>query len=220
MFLRWDKEESWVQYTTGGASLWAFFMLPMAITALTVLMAQLEHGPKGWGHILALPVPRWKVYFAKSLIVLGLVAAMTVVLALLLPLSGLVAEQLEPGDQILGEVPWSQHVRLLGTMYLGSVLAIGFQLWVALQSKSFVPPLVLGIGGTFVAVAATGAKEGIFFPWTIPINALASDPARAALATNIGLFGGFLVLIDGDDHSFSAVRGAVGPLLWPDRAHV
>jgi ABC-2 type transport system permease protein len=195
MFLRWNKPESWTQYMMSGAGLWAFFMLPMSITALTVLVAQLEHGTKGWSHILALPVPRWKVYFAKALIVLGLVAAMTVGMMLLLPLSGYVAEQLRPGDQILGEIPWSRHVRLLGTMYLGSILAIGIQLWVALRFKSFVPPLVLGIGGTFVAVAATGAEEGVFFPWTIPINALASDPERAVMATNVGLFGGMAVLL-------------------------
>lgn len=57
------------------------------------------------------------------------------------------------------------------------------------------PPLVLSIGGTFVAVAATSAKEGLYFPWLIPTNALATDPARAALAIDVGFYGGLLLLV-------------------------
>jgi ABC-2 type transport system permease protein len=79
-------------------------------------------------------------------------------------------------------------------MFMGSILLIAIQLWAALRFRSFVPPLVLGISGTFVAVAATSAKEGPYFPWLIPTNALASDPARANLAIQIGLYGGLVLL--------------------------
>jgi len=195
MFLRWEKAEHWQRFTTGGAALWAYFMLPMTITALTILVAQLEHGPRGWNHVLALPLPRWQVFMAKAVAVLSLGAAMSAALVLLLPLSGLIAEQMKPGDQLQGAIPWEATARLIGQMYAGSILLTGIQLWAALWFRSFVPPLVLGIGGTFVAVAATSAEEGIFFPWLIPTNALASDPARAAMATDIGLYGGLSILV-------------------------
>jgi ABC-2 type transport system permease protein len=45
-----------------------------------------------------------------------------------------------------------------------------------------------------VSVAATSAKQGAFFPWLIPVNALASDPERSAMAISIGFFGGLAVL--------------------------
>ncbi len=194
MFLRWNKPETWLQFTYGGAAMWAFFMLPMTITALTVLIAQIEHGPRGWNHILALPVPRWQIFAAKALTVIVLAAAMSAALAVLLPLAGLLAEEVQPGDQILGTVPWAGTAALLGKMFAGSILLIAVQLWMALRFKSFVPPLVTGIGGTFVAVAATSAKEGAFFPWLIPTNALATNPERAAMAIDIGLYGGLLLL--------------------------
>ena len=50
--------------------------------------------------------------------------------------------------------------------------------------------LAVGIGGTFFAVVATSAKIGAFLPWQIPLNQLASDPARARLALALGLGGG------------------------------
>lgn len=194
MFLRWPDPASWVRFTSGGAAMWAFFMLPMTITALTVLVAQLEHGPKAWNHILALPVARWRIHLAKAIVVVGLVGAMSAALALLLPLAGILAEGIEAGDQLTGPVPWAETANLLGRMFAGSILLVAIQLWAALRFRSFVPPLVLGITGTFVAVAATSAKEGPYFPWLIPTNALASDPARAELAIQIGLFGGLVLL--------------------------
>jgi len=43
-------------------------------------------------------------------------------------------------------------------------------------------------------VAATGSRQGAFFPWLIPTNALAMDPARADMAIAIGLWGGLALL--------------------------
>ena len=42
-------------------AIWAFFMLPMSVTALTALVAHMEHGPRAWDHLRALPVPRWQL---------------------------------------------------------------------------------------------------------------------------------------------------------------
>jgi ABC-2 type transport system permease protein len=47
---------------------------------------------------------------------------------------------------------------------------IAIQFWAAMRFSSFVPALALGIGGTFFAVVATGAKEGVFFPWQMAVN--------------------------------------------------
>jgi drug/metabolite transporter (DMT)-like permease len=58
-------------------------MLPMSVTALTALVAHTEHGPRSWDHLRALPVPRWHLYAAKAVCVLGVVAAMSALLALL-----------------------------------------------------------------------------------------------------------------------------------------
>ena len=60
-------------------------MLPMAVTALTVLVAQVEHGPKFWNHLLALPVRRASIFVAKVVVVVALTGIMSAALFLLLP---------------------------------------------------------------------------------------------------------------------------------------
>lgn len=195
IFTQREGDQTWAGYLLGGGALWAFFMLPMTVTALTILIAQLEHGPRFWNHLFALPVPRWRFFAAKAAVVLTLVAAMTLVLFLLMPALGMAADRVATSRALTGPVGMGRFAEILASMYVGALLLIGLQLWAALRFRSFVPPLVLGIGGTFVAVAATGSDYGPYFPWLIPTNALAADPARTELALGIGLHGGLLVLL-------------------------
>ena len=197
-----DRTEAmgWRMFTMGAAAMWSYFMLPMTVTALTILITQIDHGPKAWSHLLALPVPRWHFYTAKAFVVVCLVAAMSAALVILLPAAGAAADFLATGQQLKGVYPWFDAASLITTMFAGSLLLIAIQLWAALRFRSFVPPLVLGIGGTFVAVAATASKQGAFFPWLIPTNALGTDPERVAMAIQLGFYGGIafgvLMLLD------------------------
>ena len=43
----------WADLIGQASMIWAFFMLPMSVTALTALMAYTEHGPKTWDHLRA-----------------------------------------------------------------------------------------------------------------------------------------------------------------------
>ena len=184
----------WPVFYTNIAALWSFFMLPMTATALTVLVAQFEHGPKFWNHLLALPMARWRIYGAKAAIVALLIAATSFSLLLLAPAAGAAAERIAPGLQLTGTFDAAASAWLLLRMFAGSLLLIAIQLWLALHFRSFVPPLVVGIGGTFAAVVASGAQLGGYFPWIMPTNALSQDPERAALAIGIGFWGGLVML--------------------------
>lgn len=192
--VRGARTGAWAMFSIQASAIWAYFMLPMAVTALTVLAAQLEHGARSWNHLLALPLPRWRLFAAKAAVVVLLVAAMSVALYLALPLAGAAAMAIEPQTRLTGAYGWAGSAALLGRMFLSALLLIALQLWAALRFRSFVPPLVLGIAGTFVGVAATGSEHGIWFPWLIPTNALASDPGRANIALAIGALGGVAAL--------------------------
>lgn len=180
----------WRMYLMGNAATWAFFMLPMTVTALTVLVAQMEHGPRMWNHLLALPIPRRHVFFAKASVVMLLCAGMTIVLALLAPLLGFVSDAITPDRGLTGPLGWGELLRVLVRIYASAWLLVAIQLWAALRWRSFVPPLALGIGGTFVAVVATGSELGPYFPWLIPATALAADPSAVTIALVIGIAGG------------------------------
>lgn len=173
------------------AALWAFAMLPLSVTALSVLMAQMEHGPRTWDHVLTLPGARPRVYLAKALVTLALVAAMQALLWILTVAAIPLIATLHPvaGAFDKAELAWT-----LAKMGGAANLVCVLQLWVALHFRSFVPPLVFGIGGTFVAIAATSAQQGVYFPWLMAVNVLATEPTTGQFAMMLGGAGGLAAL--------------------------
>ncbi|MCU0756616.1 MAG: ABC transporter permease [Xanthomonadales bacterium] len=193
--LRQDDPAPWQMSVQASAGIWAFFMLPMSMTALTALVAHTEHGPRAWEVLYALPRPRWHWPAAKALLVLAVLALMSVALAVITLAAIEAAAWWKPAVAPSGARDLAGYLGLLLRIGLSATLLVAVQLWVALRYVSFVPALALGIGGTFFAVVATSAKVGVLMPWQIPVNQLASDPDRALLALAIGLLGGGLVLI-------------------------
>jgi lantibiotic transport system permease protein len=186
----------WADLIGQASMIWAFFMLPMSVTALTALMAYMEHGPKSWDHLRALPVPRWRIYAAKAICTAGLVAAMSIGVLLAALASGWLISVVRPGMAPTGALDLGDYARTLAMMWTASLLMVAVQLWVAVRFSSFLPGLVLGIGGTFFAVVATGAKEGVFMPWQMPLNVTASglEAWRVPVALGLGGIGGLVAL--------------------------
>ena len=185
--LHGDKPMPLDRYAMTGAAFWAFAMLPMTVTALSVLMAQMEHGPRTWDHLLALPGARPWLFLSKALVMLALVAAMSGWLFALLLAGAKFVGAVHP---VVGALDVNELATTLARMGAASVLMCVLQLWVALRFRSFVPPLVLGIVGTFIAVAAASAREGAYFPWLMPLHILSTDLEMQRMALTIGAAGG------------------------------
>ena len=175
------------RYAMTGAAFWAFAMLPMTVTALSVLIAQMEHGPRTWDHLLALPGARPWLFLAKAIVMLALVAAMSLWLFGLLVAGAEFAGRVHA---VTGVLDLEVLRATLAKMAAASVIMCVIQLWTALRFRSFVPPLVLGIVGTFIAVAAASAREGAYFPWLMPLHILSTDLAMQRMALMIGAAGG------------------------------
>jgi ABC-2 type transport system permease protein len=192
--LRGDKGMPWEMWLQSSVGVWAFFMLPMSVTALTALVAHMEHGPRAWDHLRALPVSRWKIYAAKVVCVLVLVAFMTVLNLALTYSAILAAAAIKPAVTPTGSPELAAQAWLAAKVFASALLLVAIQLWTALRFASFVPALALGIGGTFFSVVATAAKQGVFFPWQMPVNMLATDPWRVNIALALGAGLGALAL--------------------------
>lgn len=193
--LRDRHPRPWDMWMLSESAVWAFFMLPMSVIALTALVAQIEHAPRTWDHLRALPVARWRLYAAKAAMVMALMALMSIAVFLTGVAAVWLAAQVRPALSPTGSFDLWRYVGVLTRMYLSSMLLIAVQLWLALRYASFVPALAVGIGGTFFAVVGTSARIGVALPWQIPVNMLAADPERADVALMIGFAGGVAALI-------------------------
>ena len=192
--LRFDNASTWERAAQTSTAIWAFFMLPMSVTALTALVAHTEHGPRAWDYLRALPRPRWQLYAAKAIAVAAVIAMMSVLLAGATVAVIETAAWIKPDVAATGSRDIGSYLLLLGRVFVSAWLLMAVQLWIALRYASFVPALSLGIGGTFFAVVATSSRLGVLMPWQIPVNQLAADPDRAALALLIGGAGGCVAL--------------------------
>lgn len=193
--LRGKAPMPWEMWLGSTAGIWAFFMLPMSVTALTALVAQMEHGPKAWDHLRALPRPRWTLYAAKATLVLVVVGVMTLLNLAISWGAVVAASAIKPTIAPSGPLNLDVHLLTAGKMWLAGLLLVAIQFWAAMRFASFVPALAIGIGGTFFSVVATAAKQGVFFPWQMPVNMLAQEPWRVQTALSLGAGLGAVALI-------------------------
>ena len=195
MVLRGRAPQPWDMWMVSAISIWSFFMLPMSVTALTALVAHMEHGPKSWDHLRSLPLPRWRLYAAKAVMVLAVVAIMSVLTLVLTWGAVTLAVAIKPNLTPTGPLDVALYATTMGKVFLAAILMVAIQLWIALRFASFVPALAVGIGGTFFSVVATAAKQGVFFPWQMPVNMLATEAWRVNTALGLGCGLGLVVLI-------------------------
>lgn len=178
----------------GTVALWAQAMMPLGVLALTVVLAQLEHQPRAWDPLLALPGTRRRIYLVKLAAAAIVLAAWHLVLWAGIGAMDLFFVHLMPG-QIEGRVDMAMIADKLLRIFGAAQLMLVIQYALALFFRSFVPPLVIGFAGILFSLGAYAAEEGVFLPWLMPINQMAVDPARADTALILGSVGGVVAAL-------------------------
>lgn len=190
-----DMTENWDQIGMSGAAIWAYLLMPLTVTALTALMAGIEHGCAGWTWSLAQPVPKSIIFTAKALVTVAVTALISAGVALAVLGGGHLVQMIDTDMVMEGEPPYAFMAALMVKMWLSSLLMTAIQFTVAHAASSFATPVIVGIGGVFVSVVATSSKYGVFFPWLLPVNMLATDDDRALQALLTGSVGGLALFI-------------------------
>ena len=192
--------DSWAFLTRNTVQLWTLLMLPLFITLETSLLAGLEHTERNWKFLLSLPIPRWTVYVAKLIVVIGLVWLAHVVLVAGTLLSGHLLRQFAPALK-LGALPVSQIAWPLTKVSLALVLAVTIQHWVSLRWSSFVVAMGFGMCAMVVGfIAANSATYGPFVPWSLTLHTLVPRGTAPVSPMLFSTVAGLIVAIAGAIH--------------------
>lgn len=189
------KVMPWTDAVAQGVGLWSFFIMPMTIIALSILLSGVEHGPRAWDHILALPVQRWRIYAAKAVVMMLLVGAMSAMLMVEIRVVGMAVAAFEPAKAFTGEFPWLRAAQVSAATWGASLFMGMVQLWIAIRFRSFVAPMAVGLAGTFATVVGSGMGETIYVPWAMPVSIIAAHGQDAVTAFHVGLWGGVATLL-------------------------
>jgi lantibiotic transport system permease protein len=188
-------DKRWERFLDEGLAMWSFFMLPMTVTALTVLLAQIEHGPRMWNHLLVLPVRRLRLFLAKVLVTLALLILLQALVYAGLYAAGFAVQAALPDRQLTGDPQFREMAVGLMAMAVGALPMLVLQLWAALRFRSFVPPLVIGILGTFAALVITASNASVYLPWLLPVYATMWPKLAGFWGVWLGVAGGGLALV-------------------------
>lgn len=184
----------WERFLDEGLAMWSFFMLPMSVTAVATLLAQLEHGSRMWNHLLALPRRRATLFAMKAVVAGALLLAMQLFVYLGLYAVGFIVSAALPARALVGDRQFDDMAVGMLAMAVGAIPMVLLQLWVALRWPSFVVPLVVGILGTFFALVITASGTNVYIPWLLQIYATMWPKPAGVIGVNAGLLCGAGIL--------------------------
>ncbi len=170
-------------------NLWALIMLPMAMTLMTALNANVEYRNNQWKHIFVQPVSTWRIMMAKWLMNVTMAAVSHLIYFGLILMVGFILCTIN-GQSFAGSVDYELLFQRMGLLFLGSLLLITIHTLTALSLDNFLTVMAFGtmmmISNYFVAQSE---KYGIFSPWAHPMRLqrfMMEDPYfRVLLAANI-----------------------------------
>ncbi len=93
--------------------------------------------------MLALPIARWRIFLAKTMVVLT-ASALTTLLILLVTCVGTLIGRLIGSNIPRGPFPWALLANKVPMLLASTTMLAAIQLWVALRFPSLVAPLLVG----------------------------------------------------------------------------
>jgi lantibiotic transport system permease protein len=184
--------------------LWTLIVLPLYVALTAALVAAVDHQGDNWKHVLGLPVARGSIFAAKSVAAAAVVLLSTLVLATGVCLGAELLRALKPGwraHTIPAVVVFTRAIQ----SFSAAAFVLSIQLWVSLRWKSFVAGLALVIVAVMVMLGAVSRASNRaafvrFYPWAIPVTAIARmmEPARdRLLVATLGMAGGAIAAFAG-----------------------
>ncbi|MEM6647834.1 MAG: ABC transporter permease [Bacteroidota bacterium] len=194
----WSAEPSavpeadlWAEIIQAAFGLWAVLLLPLLTALVAAQVAALEHGARGWKHLLALPTWKGAHFVAAWVAVAGLTAAATLTLATGIAVVGTLTSALQP-LAASSAAPLGRLFGAAGLVYAGSMLLVSGHLWLSIRWPGVGVGLAVAVVGVFSNIALLNLGAGAVTPYGLAPSALMGDRIDLVL---ISLIGGLAVLI-------------------------
>lgn len=166
---------SWSTLYEYAVNLHSMFFFPLYCGILASLLCHYEHRTGGWKLIMAMPVSRSQIYYAKFLLLLLLLGATQALFVVGYLASGLIADP--PGS-----IPWSTVLLSMIGGWLGIFPLSALQLMISARVRSFGAALALNMCCVIPNIVMTGFYSfvGAWFPFTIPYYVMMPQTASYA----------------------------------------
>ena len=150
-------------------NLWALIMLPMALSLLAALNANVEFRNNQWKHIHVLSTPPWKVMLVKWVSNIAMSAMTHFFHFALIITAGFILVTIN-GHSFAGAVDYIYLFQHICIIFLASILVVTIQTILALIFDNFLLVMALGtvlmISNYFVAQS----RFGFLSPWAHPMR--------------------------------------------------
>lgn len=162
---------------------WSVLMLPLYVTLQSSLLAGLEHSEQRWRNLLAMPVPRWAIYWAKLAILCAMLVVSSVLLNLGCILDGVLLRTLQPRLLFPAPVPWAAAWQSAAITAMAALAIVAIQHWVSLRFSAFAASAGFGIAATIVAaILVNSSTYGPWWPWCLPAQMMSPSAGRVSHA--------------------------------------
>ncbi|ANS76281.1 hypothetical protein AWM70_18220 [Paenibacillus yonginensis] len=151
----------------GGMSMFhSMLFLPVLTGLFSSFICRYEHNQGGWKALLALPVTRNAVYWAKFLIVILLLALSQILLLAGILIVGRVRH-------LTGDIPWNMLLQSMLGGWIACFPLAALQMFFSLRWSSFAAPLVINVIFTVPNILiVNSATYGPYYPWAQPFLAM------------------------------------------------
>lgn len=160
----------------------AVLFLPLLTGVLSAFVCRYEHQNGGWKQLVALPVPRVKIYLAKGMIVASILAVTQLLFLLGWLVIGWTQGYTDP-------FPIDMALKSILGGWLACLPLAALQLWVSTAWASFAAPLALNVILTLPNMLIVNSEDyGPWYPW--------AQPFLTMLPQTEGAYGAFYVPIE------------------------
>lgn len=166
---------SWTTLYIHSVNLHSMFFYPLYSGIVASLLCLYEHKDGGWKITMSLPVPRYKVFYVKYILLVGILALVQIVFLLGYLGTGYLVQAPE-------RIPWETLLYSVIGGWIGVLPLAALQLMVSIRVRNFGASLAMSVGYVVPNIVLTGFHSaiGAWLPFTIPYYVMMPQSALYA----------------------------------------